>query len=841
MHFAKVAAGKGIILEMNKTKLACLATTALFSGLLSAAGAYAQSTATTELDAVVVTASNGPKTIDGAMVAETAPKAKYTITNEFLSRQADGQTILQSLNLVPGVVFSNSDPYGSSGGTIRLHGQDGAHIGFLLDGVPLNDGGNYAIYSNQQMDPEVISQANVNTGSTDADSVTASSTAGVINYTTLKATKDAGVVMKAGVGTDNYRRVFGLVQTGEFGPLGTRAWASLSYQKYDKFKGPGDLEKKQFNARIEQDLVKPGDFVALSVNYNENRNNSYYGAYLANLGGTTSTTSLPADVAVYGADYDYPTAYTAVSSTAGTKDTAASGNTNYYGIKINPSNTGTIRGQSRFTLLDNLKLTIDPSFNYTLANGGGATNLSETNVVLKSNASSGVDLNGDGDTLDTVTVYSPSNTNTRRYDVNSSLVWDVADHHRVRFSYAWDEAHTRQTGEYSLLDSSGTPGDVFGGKDGYGTPILNGDGEVVQKRNRASVATFKQFSVEYRGEFLDERLIANIGVRAPTLERELNQFCYSLAGSSSTAYCTTLSPTSTSTKADGAVASKVVVNGTTYFSPFSASKSYDAVLPNIGLSYRLADAHTVYASYSEQMSAPKVDNLYALTTTGALGSADPETGQTIELGYRFRIPAVMASASIYHTAIQNRIVTTIDPNDTSTYIDRNVGDVEIKGFDGQVEWKVDDKMTAYASVAYTDAQLQDNLYVSSTLGYAQTAGKQVVETPKWTFGGRLTYDFGKFQVGFQGKFVGDRYMTDVNDQKVSSYTVFDADIRYDLGGDGWKKSYIQLNVNNIFDEFYYGNLAGTQTSATYGAAGYGRTYAYIGAPRSAILSLKTAF
>ena len=35
---------------------------------------------------------------------------------------------------------------------------------------------------------------------------------------------------------------------------------------------------------------------------------------------------------------------------------------------------------------------------------------------------------------------------------------------------------------------------------------------------------------------------------------------------------------------------------------------------------------------------------------------------------------------------------------------------------------------------------------------ADTAGKQVVETPKWTFAGRLTYDIGKFQIGVQGKF-----------------------------------------------------------------------------------------
>jgi iron complex outermembrane receptor protein len=831
---------------MTKNRLAFLATSALLGVMVSATGALAQSTATTELDSIVVTAKSGPKTLDGTMVAETAPKAKYTITNAFLARQADGQTVLQSLNLVPGVMFENSDPYGSSGGSIRLHGQDGAHIGFLVDGVPLNDGGNYAIYSNQQVDAELIEQANVNTGSTDADTVTASATAGVINYTTLKATKDAGVVMKAGVGTDDYRRAFALVQTGAFGPLGTRAWISGSYQKYDKYKGEGTLEKKQVNARIEQDLAKPGDFLALNFNYNENRNSSYYAPYLA-----TADLSKAADLDVYGDGVDYNTVWTTPTAVNGTADTVPVGNATtllgYYGFRINPSNTGTIRGQSRFTLLPNLKLTVDPSFNYTLANGGGTTNLSEKAIQLKTNSATGVDLNGDGDTLDTVQVYSPSNTNTRRYGLNTSLIWDVTDSQHVRFAYAYDEAHTRQTGEYSLIGSDGSLTDVFSGKDGYGTAILNADGVATQKRDRASVATFNQFSVEYRGEFLDDRLTADLGVRLPTLDRELHQFCYSKAGSSSTAYCTTLSPTSTSALATGAVASSVVVNGTTYFSPFSAKRSYDAVLPNLGLSYRVTDTSTVYGSYSEQMSAPKVDNLYALTATGALGNVEPETGKTFELGYRFHLPTVMASVSVYDTKIKNRIVSTVDPTDNSTYIDRNVGRVEIKGVDGQVQWRLDDQLTAYVSAAYTDAKLKDNLYTSGTAngvtyyGYAQTAGKQLVETPKYTVAGRLTYDVGKFQFGVQGKYVGDRYITDVNDVKVPHYVTWDADIRYNLGGEGWKTSYLQLNVTNLFNEGYYGNLSGTATSGTVGALGYSQPYAYLGAPRAAVLSLKTAF
>jgi len=88
---------------MIKNKLAFVATTALVGSMMLASSAYAQSTGTTEVDAVVVTAE-GQKAIEG-VVAETAPKARTTITQEYIDRQGAGQTILQTLNLTPGLNF----------------------------------------------------------------------------------------------------------------------------------------------------------------------------------------------------------------------------------------------------------------------------------------------------------------------------------------------------------------------------------------------------------------------------------------------------------------------------------------------------------------------------------------------------------------------------------------------------------------------------------------------------------------------------------------------------------------------------------------------------------------
>jgi len=257
---------------MTNTKLAFVATTALVSSLLFASGAFAQSTGTTEVEDVVVVATGQP-TIDGVISAETAPKAKASIDQEFISTQPTGQTIIQTLNLTPGLNFTNSDPYGSSGGNLRIRGFDGPRISLTFDGIPLNDTGNYAIYTNQQLDPELVARASVNMGTTDVDSPTASATGGTINYTSRKPDSDMGLTLNGAIGSFSYRRIFGMVDTGEMGPWGASAYLAGSFQTYDKFKGPGDLEKWQINGKVFVPLGDGGDFFSLAFHYNENRNN----------------------------------------------------------------------------------------------------------------------------------------------------------------------------------------------------------------------------------------------------------------------------------------------------------------------------------------------------------------------------------------------------------------------------------------------------------------------------------------------------------------------------------------------------------------------------------------
>ena len=446
--------------------------------------------------------------------------------------------------------------------------------------------------------------------------------------------------------------------------------------------------------------------------------------------------------------------------------------------------------------------------------------------------------------MDSVRYMSPSNTNTRRYGLNTSLIWRLNDDNTFRLAYTFDRGRHRQTSEAGYVDqSTGFMKNWFGGKETWGGDrIVGADGALLRFRDRFSVAELQQVAVEYRGRFMDDKLNVTIGVQHKEFTRELNQLCYTSNGTS-TVLCTS-QPVAT-TLANGNV--QFAGSTTQYIPPFAYNAKVKKTLPNVGLSYTLDDHNTFYGSYSEQISALKTDSYYTVQrqADGSIASlsAKPEATRTGEVGWRFNAPGYYATVSAYKTEFKNRVVSTYDP-DSDTYRERNVGAVDIKGLEGQIGGRITQELSVAASATYTDAKYQDPLLVVKPNVYAPINGKQLVETPKIMFGGRINYEEGPFSFGIQGKYTGKRYATDMNDLAVDGYALFDLDVRYKLDA-VLKNSYVQLNVWNIFDKEYYGSL-GTQVTAASAATKtlYGITnqpYGYIGAPRTAQLTFRVDF
>ncbi|MFN5820901.1 MAG: TonB-dependent receptor plug domain-containing protein [Novosphingobium sp.] len=240
------------------------------------APAFAQSTGSIDFEKeIIVTGTrSGTQEVAGVSAPDTA-KAKAVLTQENIERQNPGQTILDTINQIPGVSFQNNDAYGSSGGTLNIRGFSSDRVSLTFDGVPLNDSGNYAIYSNQQIDPELIEQVNVNLGTTDVDSPTASAAGGTVNLRTKRPDRDFGVMMGLSAGQFNFMRGFVKIETGDLTESGLRAWVSASRATNDNpFNNYGKVNKQQYNARIYLPLAGD-DFISLAGHYNQNRNNFF--------------------------------------------------------------------------------------------------------------------------------------------------------------------------------------------------------------------------------------------------------------------------------------------------------------------------------------------------------------------------------------------------------------------------------------------------------------------------------------------------------------------------------------------------------------------------------------
>jgi len=437
--------------------------------------------------------------------------------------------------------------------------------------------------------------------------------------------------------------------------------------------------------------------------------------------------------------------------------------------------------------------------------------------------------------------------------------------HTFRVSYTLDHARHRQTGQVGMLEYNGEPEDVFPVND----PEADATGTTLQKRDRLSFAILNQVAGEYRGNF--GPLTVNVGVRAPFFKRELNNYCFT---TSATGFVECFGKDETRN-------TQFATLNPTVQGPQKRVLKYDKLLPNLGAVYDVTSSLSAFASYTKGLSVPGTDNLYnafffAPDTEQA--KPDPETTDSFDTGLRYRSGRVQAQISGWFTKFNNRLASAYDPELNATVF-RNLGRVDKYGIDGSVAYEPIQALTLYAFGSWNRSKIKENIQLFGGESFdcdtstapeptllrncAFTKGNYESGAPKYTYGFSVLGSLGVFDAGITAKRTGPRYIFDTNvplftgdvdnladnnaandpvqifSAKAPAYWLVNLDARARLDGLGMPRTYIQLNVYNLFDKLYVGGFGGglNQTVSTSSGVYGGPPFVQIGAPRTVSVSL----
>src|SRR5690606_13275639 len=97
-----------------KLRHSLAASAALLPVAMLSTPAFAQSTGSVDFQNEIIVTGSANKGVAGFQSPDTS-KAKSVLGQEVIERANPGQTILDTINLVPGVTFTNNDAYGSAG------------------------------------------------------------------------------------------------------------------------------------------------------------------------------------------------------------------------------------------------------------------------------------------------------------------------------------------------------------------------------------------------------------------------------------------------------------------------------------------------------------------------------------------------------------------------------------------------------------------------------------------------------------------------------------------------------------------------------------------------------
>jgi iron complex outermembrane receptor protein len=688
----------------------------------------------------------------GLMSVQTAPKAVSTISRDAIVKAAPGGTFVQMIDSIPGVNASTDDYSGLANGNYSIRGFTSDEIGTTVNGAPINDSGNYKVYSTEYGDTENMGDITVLQGYPDVDTPIGGAAGGSIAWVTIDPSHTAGVDASQTFGSNDYRRTFLRLNTGDTGPV--RSWLSYSDNTADLWRGPGQQKVTKVDGKSLW-TIDDNNSISASFQYNREFNNSY-----------ESLTKAQA-LKNYNQNYDA----TLLTPT----------DTNFYKLHTNPFRSWLVSLDGEFKLSDNLRLSVVPYIQYGNGGGGGGSTFTESTSPNNYNwyQYTNQDLNGNGvvgGTTNKALAYSISNTYTMRPGVIAKLNQDFGENNSLEYGVWYERPRQEQSQAFTPVNpTTGVPSDNWG------------DIDLIRYPNGAVQKAYNEYtSTETRKVFATDTWTPNdqwtITAGAAYLWVQRSGFDYQYPGS--------------------------VRPGYKQYGVADFSQTFHDWSPTAGVKYQLNEQNQFYFGMGRTFRAPingaSLQNAAAAYFPGqTVPLSDfinkPETATTADLGWRFYNDTFSASADAFASNLNNKQISGFDETTFAT-VYLSLPKVHMRGLNTEASYKITPNWTVYGSYAYTKSTLEANLN-SLGDGIYNTDGKTLLNTPKNTGYVRLGYDQGPFWASLDAKYRSAIWGDWSNTQKVGGYTTLNLSAGWNFQDfSAWfRKPYIKLNMFNLTD------------------------------------------
>ncbi|HEY0268698.1 MAG TPA: TonB-dependent receptor [Methyloradius sp.] len=545
-----------------------------------------------ELGTVIVQA--GKTEYVGDVQKETVTASKSTLNKTQLEKYVGLDTaVTGALKYVPGVNFSGGDASGISEGNFSIRGFSQDQIGFIRDGIPLNDPQFLTPHNDFMGDPENYESVSVLYGSSSINAPTLTSSGGSVEIQSVKPTKEAGLLVKQGYGTNNLLRTFARINTGEYN--GLSAWFSGSETN-------GKLWTNG-NGRVQSNRIEG------NVQYEWGNNNSI-NALFSIFSMKTNSYSHPT-LAQYNSQ-DYKTNYSPLvinSSLGGTNGVAdiSGANSDSASLQRADFQIQTYGLNGIFNLSDSTQLKVSPYFVRVTDGVASVAALALPESVLHA------DVNGDGDLLDVKPLGLGVDPTQYRIGSSQKIDFTLNDVNTLQLGVWLDRTNASNQMALLTLGTDGRPLSTDGNN-----IVRDVNGNQVYLTNQINRITTQKVWIQDSWNFAkDWKAQAALAYQHSELEGQ------NVAG---------------------------VLSGVAY----SHTADYYRPLPTFSLDYQADQNNQFYYNSTSNIRIPAVASLYG--GINASGQQKAETTWNQELGWRYSNSDVLVKAALFYDQFKNRQV-----------------------------------------------------------------------------------------------------------------------------------------------------------------------------------------